>query len=117
MGFLDKAKQALGEAKDKASELAEKHGGKVEQAIDKAGDLVDARTKGKYADKIDKVQAQAKSAVNKLGDQAGTADGAGAATPMDASPSAAASDPVDAPDEHVATTVDQPARDPESPTA
>jgi hypothetical protein len=108
MSFLDKAKQALGEAREKASELAEKHGGKVEQAIDKAGDLVDAKTKGKYADKIDKVQAQAKSAVTKLGDQGGTAEGA---------PAAGASDPVDAPDEHVATTVDQPATEPDSPTA
>jgi hypothetical protein len=108
MSFLDKAKGALNEAKQKASELAEKHGDKVEQAIDKAGDFVDTRTKGKYADKIDKAQAGAKSAVTKLGDQGEAADGATAA---------GADDPVAAPNEHVATTVDQPATDPDAPTS
>ena len=43
MGFLDKAK-----------ELAGQHADKVDQAIDKAADMVDERTGGKYADQIDK---------------------------------------------------------------
>ncbi len=43
MGFLDKAK-----------ELAGQHADKVEGAIDKAADMVDDKTGGKYADQIDK---------------------------------------------------------------
>lgn len=45
MGFLDKAK-----------DLAEQHADKVEAAVDKAGDLVDDKTDGKYADKVDQAQ-------------------------------------------------------------
>jgi len=54
MGFLDKAKDLLSENADK-----------VETAIDKAGDIIDSKTQGKYSDTIDKVQDVAKKAVNK----------------------------------------------------
>ncbi|MCV7399794.1 antitoxin [Mycobacterium fragae] len=54
MGFLDKAKQLLSQNADK-----------VEQAIDKAGDIVDDKTSGKYKDAVDKVQDAAKKAVDK----------------------------------------------------
>jgi hypothetical protein len=54
MGFLDKAKDLLSENADK-----------VETAIDKAGDIIDSKTQGKYSDTIDKVQDAAKKAVNK----------------------------------------------------
>ena len=52
MGFLDKAKDLLA-----------KNSGKVDSAIDKAGDLVDKRTQGKYASHVNKVQDAAKKAV------------------------------------------------------
>jgi hypothetical protein len=52
MGFLDKVK-----------DLASKNAGKVDQAIEKAGDLVDKKTQGKYAGQVDKVQEAAKKAV------------------------------------------------------
>lgn len=52
MGFLDKAKDLL-------SQNADKVGG----VIDKAGDIVDSKTGGKYADAIDKVQVAAKKAL------------------------------------------------------
>jgi len=45
MGFLDDAKK-----------FADEHDDQVDQAIEKAGDLVDDKTGGKYADKVDKVQ-------------------------------------------------------------
>lgn len=45
MGMLDKAKEMLNKADDK-----------VDQAIEKAGDIVDDKTGGKYKDQIDKVQ-------------------------------------------------------------
>ncbi len=54
MGFLDKAK-----------DLLSKNADKVDQAIEKAGDFVDDKTEGKYADTVDKVQDAAKKAVDK----------------------------------------------------
>jgi MT0933-like antitoxin protein len=53
MGFLDKAKSLLSQNADK-----------VEQAIDKAADIVDDKTSGKYKDAVDKVQDAAKKAVD-----------------------------------------------------
>ena len=54
MGFLDKAKHLLSQNADK-----------VEQAIDKAGDIVDEKTQGKYSGAVDKAQDAAKNALNK----------------------------------------------------
>ncbi|MGV0812193.1 antitoxin [Mycolicibacterium boenickei] len=54
MGFLDKAKDLLAQNADK-----------VEQAIDKAGDIVDEKTQGKYSGAVDKAQDAAKNAINK----------------------------------------------------
>ncbi len=47
---------------DKVKGFLSQHAGQVDKAIDKAGDLADKRTGGKYADKIDKAQEQAKKA-------------------------------------------------------
>ncbi|MGA9374570.1 MAG: antitoxin [Mycobacterium sp.] len=58
MSFLDKVKGLLAQNADK-----------VDTAIDKAGDLVDKKTQGKYAQHVDKVQDAAKKAAR---DQAGT---------------------------------------------
>lgn len=58
MGFLDKVKG-----------LVSKNADKVETAIDKAGDVVDQKTQGKYASQIDKVQEAAKKAVDKTDPQ------------------------------------------------
>ena len=52
MGFLDKAKALLSKNADK-----------VDTVIDKAGDLVDKKTQGKYASTVDKVQDAARKAV------------------------------------------------------
>jgi len=54
MGFLDKAKEVLHENAEK-----------VEAAIDKAGDIIDEKTQGKFKETVDKVQDAAKSAVDK----------------------------------------------------
>jgi hypothetical protein len=48
---------------DKGKEAAAKNAGKINEAVDKAGDFVDQKTGGKYSDKIDKVQEAAKKAV------------------------------------------------------
>ena len=51
MGFIDKVKGLLSQNADK-----------VDAAIDKAGDIVDDKTQGKYKDTVDKVQDAAKKA-------------------------------------------------------
>ncbi len=59
MGFLDKAKDLLSQNADK-----------VDSAIDKAGDIVDQKTGGKYAEQVDKAQEAAKKAIHKDDPQA-----------------------------------------------
>jgi hypothetical protein len=54
MAFLDKVKNLLARNADK-----------VDTAIDKAGDMVDKKTQGKYTSTVDKVQDAAKNAVDK----------------------------------------------------
>jgi len=50
---------------DKLKDLASKNKGAVDSAIDKAGDIVDQKTQGKYSSTVDKVQDAAKNAVDK----------------------------------------------------
>ncbi|MGI9084113.1 MAG: antitoxin [Aeromicrobium sp.] len=64
MGFLDKLKGKSG-LKDKAIDLAKQHDDKLDQGIDKASDLADKATKGKYTDKIDNAAEKAKDAYEK----------------------------------------------------
>ncbi|HJR26751.1 MAG TPA: Rv0909 family putative TA system antitoxin [Acidimicrobiales bacterium] len=45
----------LGKLAKKAKDIADKQGDKISGAVDKATDLVDKKTKGKYKDKLDKV--------------------------------------------------------------
>lgn len=66
MGFLDKA---LKTGKD----LLAKNADKVDTVIDKAGDVVDKRTHGKYAGTVNKVQDAARKAAAKANE--GTANG------------------------------------------
>jgi MT0933-like antitoxin protein len=55
MSLLDKVKGILG-----------KNIQKVEQVVDKAGDLVDERTGGKFKGAVDKVQDAAKNAAGRI---------------------------------------------------
>jgi hypothetical protein len=55
MGFLDKAKDLLAQNADKVETA-------FETGIDKAGEFVGEKTKGKYTDAIHKVQEEAKKA-------------------------------------------------------
>jgi hypothetical protein len=52
MGLLDDAKGLAGKAKG----LVAGHEKQVEQAVEKAGDLIDDRTGDKYAGQVDKGQ-------------------------------------------------------------
>ncbi|MFI9054491.1 antitoxin [Streptomyces anulatus] len=86
MGFLDNLKAKLGPAKDKVGDLAQQHGGKIEQGLDKAARTVDQKTRGKYSDKIDSGTRKAKEAVDKLGNKDGGTPGAPGGTPGNTPP-------------------------------
>ncbi|MGI5168375.1 antitoxin [Spirillospora sp. CA-253888] len=45
---------------DKVKEMLGQNAGKAKQAVDKAGDVIDQRTGGKYADKVDMAQEKAR---------------------------------------------------------
>lgn len=45
----------LNEAKDKAQDLVESQGDTIADGVDKATDLIDDKTGGKFTDKLDKV--------------------------------------------------------------
>jgi len=62
MGLFDRFKRA----KDKAGDLVDEHRDKIESGIDKAADVADDKTKGKYSDKIDKGADAARKGVDKL---------------------------------------------------
>lgn len=71
MGFLQNLKDRLAPAKDKVAGLAQQHGDKIDQGLDKAAKVVDDKTRGKYSDKIQTGTGKAKDAVDRL---AGTPD-------------------------------------------
>jgi peroxiredoxin len=54
---------------DKIKNLLSKNAEKADTVIDKAGDIVDQKTQGKYAQQVDKVQEAAKKAVDKSNPQ------------------------------------------------
>lgn len=64
MGFLDRFKK-------KAGDVAEEHGDKIDDAIDKGADFVDDKTGGKYTEQIDTGAEKAKDFIEDLdeGDQ------------------------------------------------
>ncbi|MFB7861463.1 MULTISPECIES: antitoxin [unclassified Streptomyces] len=66
MGLLDSLKAKLAPAKDKVSDLAKEHGGKVEHGLEKAAKVVDEKTKGKYSDKIESGTGKAKEAIGRI---------------------------------------------------
>ncbi|MET9086705.1 antitoxin [Streptomyces sp. NPDC090075] len=55
---------------DKAKDLAEEHGDVIETGLEKAGDLADERTDGKYTEQIDTGVTKAQQLVERLGRQA-----------------------------------------------
>ncbi|GAA3390047.1 antitoxin [Streptomyces roseoviridis] len=86
MGLLDSLKAKLAPAKDKVSDLAKEHGGKVEHGLEKAARVVDEKTKGKYSDKIESGTGKAKDAIERLAHK----DGDTPPSPPPASPPPAA---------------------------
>ncbi|MFE9309340.1 antitoxin [Streptomyces sp. NPDC088353] len=72
MGLLDNMKARIGPAKEKVSDLAQRHGGSIGQSLDKAAKVVDEKTKGKYSDKIHAGTDKAKDAMDRLAHKGGT---------------------------------------------
>jgi ABC-type transporter Mla subunit MlaD len=60
MGMMDNMKQ-------KAKEMADKHGDKIDGALDKAANLAKEKTGGQHDDKIDRGVEKAKQATDDLG--------------------------------------------------
>ncbi|EME22976.1 antitoxin [Rhodococcus triatomae] len=68
MSLVNTLKDLFGKGQKYAAENADK----VEDAITKAGDFVDEKTGGKYAQHIDKAQDAARKAIPKDGPAGGT---------------------------------------------
>jgi hypothetical protein len=64
--FFDKAKVLAQDLGTKAKDAAVQNSDKLDDAVHKAADFADKRTKGKYRDKITKAESAAKRAVTKL---------------------------------------------------
>jgi hypothetical protein len=75
MGLMDSFKDKLGEARTKAGDLAQQHGGKIESGLEKAAQTVDSKTGGKYRDKIGTGVDKAKGALDNLKDKGGKDSG------------------------------------------
>jgi hypothetical protein len=77
MGLLDNLKAKAGLLKDKAGDLAQQHGDKIETGLEKAAKAVDEKTKGKYSNQINSGTDKAKGAIDKLAAQKDTGPGSG----------------------------------------
>ena len=81
----EKAGPMAEQAKERATELASKAAPAVTQGLDKAADSLDKATKGRYTEKIDKVQGVVHQTAQKVGDKAagtGTGTDSPSATPV-----------------------------------
>jgi hypothetical protein len=78
----EQAKEVADQARHKAGAFAAEHSGKAEGAIGKAGQFVNARTDGKYADTVGKVSELARKGVDRAADQAPPTTLPNGGTPM-----------------------------------
>ncbi|MEU7371204.1 antitoxin [Streptomyces hygroscopicus] len=60
---------ALKNLKEKAEEIAESHGDKISDGLERVGDFIDDKTDGKYGDKIDTGVDKAQDFVERLADK------------------------------------------------
>ena len=51
---------------DSIADAAKDHEAKIEEGIEKVGDLIDEKTGGKFADQVDKVQNLANEGLDKI---------------------------------------------------
>jgi hypothetical protein len=76
----------IGDLKGKAQGLIRGNEQAIKDGINKAGDFVDAKTGGKYAGHIDKVQNGASTFVENANGKPGTAPAGDAVPPADKAP-------------------------------
>jgi hypothetical protein len=69
MGFLDDVKGKAQGLKDKATGKLKEHEEQIEEGLDKAAGFVDAKTGGKYSEKITSATDKTKDAIGKLADE------------------------------------------------
>ncbi|MDK1473150.1 antitoxin [Streptomyces sp. 549] len=68
--MFDKLKDLtdLQNLKEKVEDIAESHGDKITQGLEKAGEFVDDKTSGKYSEQIDTGVDKAQDLVERLGE-------------------------------------------------
>lgn len=66
MGFLDEIKDKGEGLKDKAADLASGHGEQIGEGIDKAAEVADKVTGGKFTEQIDSAAEKAKGLTENL---------------------------------------------------
>ena len=79
--YLERAKDLAKDLTDKARDAVSDNSDKIDGGIDKAAEFVDDKTKRKYTDKIDTVQAKAHDVVGKIAADRGDGGPGGGATP------------------------------------
>ncbi|MGH9213975.1 MAG: antitoxin [Acidimicrobiales bacterium] len=84
----EKAKDVATTAKEKVSGYVGDHEDQIHSRIDKTGDFVDDKTKGRFTEKIDKAQDAAKGAVTKIGASGDEPEPEAAAPAQDETPPA-----------------------------
>ncbi|MGX4687792.1 antitoxin [Streptomyces sp. JNUCC 63] len=69
--MFDKLKdlKSLTHLKDKVEDIAEAHGEKISEGLEKVGDFIDGKTGGKHSGTIDTAVDKAQDLVEKLGDK------------------------------------------------
>jgi hypothetical protein len=69
--MFDKLKDLknLAHLRDKVEDIAEAHGEKISEGLEKAGDFIDDRTGGKHSGAIGTAVGKAQDLVEKLGDK------------------------------------------------
>lgn len=71
----------LGKLANRAKSVVEKKGDKIAAGVDKATDFVDKKTKGKYHDRLEKLDDAAARLAPDAGEKPGPDDTAGGAPP------------------------------------
>jgi hypothetical protein len=89
--YLDKAKDLAKDLTGKARDTVTEHSDTIDEGIDKAAEFVDDKTKRKYSDKIESVQAKAHDVVGRIT----TDKGDGGTPPSDATQPSDATPPSD----------------------
>ena len=100
--IIDKAKDLAIDIKDQVTGYVDANEEKIHGAVEKTGDFIDDKTKGRFTEKIDKAQDAAKNAVSKIGAASPSSTDTATATATataddDPTPGTAPADPADAP--------------------